>query len=275
VLTINFVTIYTGFGVFLGLLTPLLLVIDYRVNPRGTPKGRVYLLAGLLLSLASFASFFIGYKIQTAADCPVSHLQSPMSYAWFVCLMFAPFLSVRGIGLLPTVAGAVVVCALLASLALAIRNALRAQGEHVAGYMAITILTAYCLLFCLGTAYGRLCLGIQNAQESRYAIYLDLGLLGIYFSLLTTSNVIARNALAVVFALSLLGAVQPSQSVHYTMTIEHNVKQAWKNCYLAIGDIEECNHYSKVYPWEPERTHLQDRLDFLNRTHQNLFVDSR
>lgn len=275
VLTINFLTIYTGFGLFLGLLTPLLLAIDYWVNLRDTERGRIYFLVGLLLSLASFGSFFIGYKAQPAAACFASQLQSPSDYARYVALMFAPFFGARGINALPTAVGAAALCALLASLTSSARGLLRTRGARWIRHAATVILITYCFLFCMGTAYGRLCLGIGYAQSSRYVIYLNLGLLGLYFSLLTISNPIARTTLVVIFGLSLSGAIAPGEGLRNEMAMWHNVKRGWKNCYLTLGDIGECNQYARVYPWEPEKTHLQEKLDFLKTTRQNLFADSK
>lgn len=275
VLTINFLTIYTGFGLLLGPLTLVLLSIDYWVNLRHTEKGRIYFVGSALLALVSLGSFFIGYKAQPAVDCFSPHLQSPADYARYAALMFAPFLGVVGIGALPTTLGAVAACALLAALILSTRALLRTEGARWTRHAAIAILTGYCLLFALGTAYGRLCLGLQYAQSSRYVIYLNLGLLGLYFSLLAISNTIARNTLVAAFCLCLLASTVLGEQMRPGMAGFHDMKQGWKNCYLALGDIGKCNQYGRVYPWEPESTHLREKLEFLKRTQQNLFADSK
>lgn len=276
ILLINFLTIYTGFGLFLGLLTPLLLAVDYWVNLRNKEKGslRPWLIA-LLLSLASFASFFVGYKVMPAVDCFTYQLHSPIGYAWYLAVMFAPLFGVSGTNELPTVVGAMAVCALLVSMAAGVWGALRSRSAQWLRCALTATLTAYCLLFCLGTAYGRLCLGIESAQAPRYVIYLNLGLLGIYFSLLATSNTILRSTLVVLFGLSLLGGIQLQPQTLTAITIERNLKQSWKTCYLATGSVAQCNQYARVYPWDPERTHLKEKLDYLRQTRQNLFADSK
>jgi hypothetical protein len=275
VLTINFLAIYTGFGLFLGLLTPLLLAVDYWANLRNTEKGRLCLWISLILSLASFGSFFIGYRVEPAVDCFTFQLQSLSGYAWFVAVMFAPFFGVNGIQALPTAVGAAAVCTLLAALAAGVWGLLRTRGTRWPRYAATTILTAFCLLFCLGTTYGRLCMGIESAMASRYVIYLNLGLLGIYFSLLTISNSILRHFLGVIFGLSLLGGIQLQPQTLTEIVIEHNLKESWRKCYFATGSVAQCNQYAKVYPWDPERTQLQEKLDYLKKTRQNLFADSK
>ncbi len=44
---------------------------------------------------------------------------------------------------------------------------------------------------------------------------------------------------------------------------------------LATGNIGRCNQYARVYPWDPEKTHRQDELDYLQETRQNLFADPK
>jgi len=51
---LNFVTLYTGFGLFIGLLTPVLLFARYRENRKS------YILTCLVVSIACLASFFVG-----------------------------------------------------------------------------------------------------------------------------------------------------------------------------------------------------------------------
>lgn len=274
VLAINFVTIYTGFGILLGLLTPMLLVADYWANLREAKRRRIYFLIALLIALASFASFFVGYKMQPAADCFSPRPHSPILYTWYAALMLSPFFGVWGIRTLPILVGAIVLCGLLTVLIISMKR-LRSRNAQWSRNATIAVLTAYCLLFCLATAYGRLCMGMGFAQTSRYVIYLNLGLLGIYFGLLTIRNAAARNVAVAIFALSLLRTIEPSPRFFNNMVVMHNVKQEWKTCYLALGDIGECNTYVRVYPWEPERTRLQEKLDYLRQTRQNLFADPK
>jgi hypothetical protein len=290
VLIINFLTIYTGFGMLLGVLTPFFFAIDYWVNLRKTEKGLIYFVVALLLSLASFGSFFLNYKIQPAADCFSGQMQSPLDYAWYMALMFAPFFGATGTGAFTTMVGVIAVCALLVCLAFSVWRLLRtpetdAQGSRVQDehtqasrwtkHFIIAILIAYCLLFSVGTAHGRLCLGIQYAQSSRYVIYLNLGLLGLYFTLLMIPNRIARNVLVAILGVSLLGTISSAERQRAIMTRIQNSKRAWKNCYLALNDLAECNRHARLHPDDPERIHMQEKLDFLKRTRQNLFLDSK
>src|SRR5262249_21336718 len=64
VLGLNFVTIYTGFGLFIGVITPLVIGCDYWRNLRSKTGGLLYLIIGWLVSFASIGSFFLGYTFQ-------------------------------------------------------------------------------------------------------------------------------------------------------------------------------------------------------------------
>ncbi len=275
VLTLNFLTIYTGFGLLLGLLTPLILTIDYWVNLRKTGKRLVYFVVPLLVSLASFGSFFIGFKSQPSADCFTYQMQPIAGYVRFSALMFAPFLGAQGTEALPTLVGILAASALLGASAFSGICLLRKRGAQWTRHAVIAALSAYCLLFCMATAYGRLCLGMQFAQASRYVIYLNLGMLGLYFSLLTISDRVIRNMLVVFLGISLLGTIVSGERSRKDMMYWHDIKATWKSCYLATGDLKECNKVSFVYPLAPESTRLQEKLDFLKRTRQNLFADSK
>src|SRR5205807_143853 len=95
ILFVNFVTIYTGFGFFLGVLTPILLALDYWTSTPQARLPRKYFVAAVLLALASLGSFFLGYRFNADLDCFSLRPQSPASYLAFISLMFANFFSIR------------------------------------------------------------------------------------------------------------------------------------------------------------------------------------
>jgi len=273
VLMINFLAIYTGFGIFLGLLTPVLFALDYWVTLRNTQTGRTYFSVALLTSVVSLSSFFIGYKSQPAADCFNPKLQVTADYFWYVALMFAPFFGEQGISALPRCAGVGAVSALFACLWISLRNP-PARNARWESHRTIATLISYCFLFCIATAYGRLCLGVQSALNSRYAIYLNLGLLGLYFSLLLVPRNLLRHTLVSIFGLSLLGTIASGERSRGVMEMVRSDKQEWKDCYIKTGDVEKCNQSSRVYPGDPAATHLTEKLEFLRKNRQNLFADS-
>src|SRR5262249_51476092 len=67
---VNFLLIYTGFGLFMGFLTPILLGLElYNAVRQRQIASRGGLLIALLLSVASLCSFFVGYNFDAATTC--------------------------------------------------------------------------------------------------------------------------------------------------------------------------------------------------------------
>ncbi|MGA7929304.1 MAG: hypothetical protein WCA20_25305 [Candidatus Sulfotelmatobacter sp.] len=54
-----------------------------------------------------------------------------------------------------------------------------------------------------------------------------------------------------------------------------NSKRAWRECYLARHNVEQCNNLTnfQVY-FNAQGPRLQKKLDFLERNHLNLFDGS-
>lgn len=58
------------------------------------------------------------------------------------------------------------------------------------------------------------------------------------------------------------------------MAYTTGIKTAWRHCYLSGHRAAECDRAcGPIYP-RPEETHLQEKLDYLQATRQNLFSDS-
>ena len=274
-LLINFAAIYTGFGFFLGIVTPLLLLIDYWARSPETRLPKSYFVGTLVVSFASLGSFFIGYKFNPALDCFSFQPLSPASYAEFIVLMFANFLSVNG-----RILGAIFLMAVAISLAVALWQLLRPRTPVISNadhnkLLITTALIAYSLLFCVNTAYGRACAGPFMARSSRYAIYLEPGLLGLYFYLLSIPANPSRKLLLAGFLVPVV--VASGHGDWRAMERFRNVKQKWKECYFQTEDIDKCDGVAgfPVLAHEPARVHLQEKLQYLKKTKQNLYVDFR
>jgi len=275
ILITDFLITYTGFGLFLGLLTPFLLVLDYWTSPRGRP-ARLHFAVILFASLAVIGSFFIGYRFNADLECFSFKTRSPASYLNFVGLMFANFLAVRGPHAFPRIIGILILAAVIAALGIAFkalwRPTIGEQSEDHILWIVIVTLIAYTLLFCANTAYGRICGGLWMALAPRYAIYLEPAFLGVYFLLLRHQGQ-AQKWLIGGFLLAIIAAslhVDRVDMAHF-----RDLKQQWKTCYLKTEDVQQCNQLvgSSVYVHSPEQTHLQEKLQFLKQTRQNLYAD--
>lgn len=280
VLLVNFVTIYTGFGIFIGVLTPLLLILDYWASSAQDRLSKTYFIGALLVSAASLGSFFLGYWFQSGLQCFSFQPESPMSYLAFVGLMFANFFGVRHVTLPAEIIGTMMLMAVLIPLITCIWSLLRqnrcklAQNDRTRAVI-ISCLTAYTLLFCANTAYGRLCGGLTVATSSRYVIYLEPAVIGLYFFLLSLRQATAQKFLLSGFLLTVVAA-----SFYLDrggMGFSRDVKQRWKTCYLQTEDIEGCNRVAgfPIHPNSSQQTHLQEKLEYLKKTRQNLYLDQQ
>lgn len=95
ILFINFLSIYTGFGIFLGVLTPIMLLVDYWANAPEKRLPTVYFISALLVCFASLVSFFVRYRFWPASQCFSLQLQSPMSYLAFMAADVCEFLRTK------------------------------------------------------------------------------------------------------------------------------------------------------------------------------------
>jgi hypothetical protein len=236
---LNFVTLYTGFGFFLGLLTPPLLLAKYR------EKRGVYLLVCLAVSIVSLASFFVNYRNQDASGC-ASILAAPLTdYLRYFGLMFASPFGLRGIGW----AGLPGMVAMAAAAGVAAVSWKRLIGKSFgprALYAVLATLSGYTILFCLATSIGRTCIGLDEAHSSRYAIYKQLAIVSLYFWALTVRQPNWRKALSWALPVFLIPSL-----------------------FVTAGD-----HANGAIHPEPDATHLQQKLDYLRATRQNLFSDT-
>ena len=276
VLIINFVTIYTQFGLFLGIITPLVLVVDYWLNVRRVKWGRLYFAGALLVSVMSFASFFVEYIYSPAVDCKPNIFQSAGIYAQFVFLMFANLVGAKGLGVFPGLVGALLLGWMLWVLAMNGGRLRISRNGRAHPSVIASILIVYPLVFSLVAAYGRSCLGVAEAQVSRYVMYMEPGLLGLYLSLLTLPSGLLRLTAIGVLTAAVAGTVPIRSQERFAFDYYRQLKQGWKDCYLTYEDISTCDKLTGQSIYAPSRDDtLKERLDYLKQTKQNLYADTK
>lgn len=273
VVILNFFLIYTGFGFFMGLLTPLLFATDLYHALSGRRRYHSSLpLTFLMISALSLGSFFIGYKFSPAADCFRFPYDHPLHYVWFSGLIFSSFFSLGGHSLLVSMIGVSVL--LVTGLACGVcgYELLRDQGSAVFNAV-VTSLTALSLLFCLNAAVGRICLGLDTAHASRYVPYLIPGFLALYFCLLSWKGQRLRPILLAIFVLVLFaGSTTLREADVRALTGLREGKQRWKTCYLQTQNVDQCDASVGflIYP-DPAATHLDEKLEYLRAHKLNLY----
>lgn len=268
---INFVAIHTGYCFFLGVITPVALAADYWLNRKEQPSRFIPSLVALLLSLASLAIFFYHYRYTTAVDCVPNLLSDPLSNVKFLMLLFANLFGAKGTGFFPTLAGALTFAAVLTALFVSALDLARLKGPQSQRSWTTAILLSFGLLFSINATYARSCLGPQLAQVSRYVIWMDLSLFGLYLFLLTVPKSGMRTGILTLLTAALLGTIPIRREDRSVMQFVSTAKRNWKSCYLQIEDIRRCNH-AVGYGVNPTVTpEFKAKLEFLKQTKQNLY----
>lgn len=282
-LLVNFLLIYTGYGMFFGFITPGLLALDYYVHigqPGGRqpgPRGRLWSAAALAISLVSLASFFVDYKFQPAVHCFSPAPKNPADYLRYIGMMFAHVGGFRISNLhLAALAGALALLCFGIGISAAVR---RSWGSELRPRdAAIVALLTYSAIFCLSATYGRVCLGLHDATSSRHTEWLMLGFFGLYLSAWSASNRAWRIFLVLALVvLSLHGAKRMNHIDAGELIAISDGKRAWSECYLKRHGIQECDTVTgfRIYYPEPGAGEPQEKVDFLERNHLNLFDGSK
>ena len=129
------------------------------------------------------------------------------------------------------------------------------------------------IVICVNAAHGRECLGLWTAQTSRYVIYVLPGFMGAYFGLLQIPQALTRRLLAITLnVVVIVSALRLSPVLPYFP----NIKQRWRTCYLQLEDVKKCDQVVGFpYTHTPEGVHIEEKLQYLKQTRQNLYSDIR
>jgi hypothetical protein len=211
------------------------------------------------------------------------------NYATFLMLMAADFFAPDGRGFFARAAGAALLIGLLISLTLAVRFLLRRTDISFSHHektarLVIVVLAAMSLATCVTIAYLRLCAGLEVALAPRYTVYIQIGLLGLYFHLLAIRKPWTRRSVLSVLVVSVVVTCLHGDRIG--MTHFRDGKQRWKACYLQNKNVERCNEITGFliyrlpggYPRVDEKRQnltLEEKLQYLKRTRQNLYLDAK
>jgi len=277
ILGLNFLLIYTGFGVFMGLITMLLLSIDIYQN-RQHKKGLIQPGAAFFLALVSNLSFLISYRFNPAIPNFIFSVSYLPQYPVFISLMLAAFWGwhARVLGqIIAITAGAFLFLILAAVLIFHIRRLLRNGLYFDRKSLAVAVLIGYSLLFCLNTAIGRMPLGLQQAQVSRYLTLLIPAYLALYFHLQTIRAAnLRRLYLSAYLVMSIAGSL-PLGIIDSLALKTYTDKVNWKTCYLQHEDVALCDQLTQfqIFPFNDDD--FQSKLLYLKEQHLNLFLDAK
>lgn len=272
-LLLNFCLINTGFGIFAGLLTPLYFAWECLLARRREPGRWPGLpLLGVAIALASGAHFFVGYEFHDSEVALASLGSDAIHFPSYVALMLANVCGVKGLGLVPQCVGFAVLGAAL--WVLGIRGCAILRGSSSEQDRVIAFWIAFTLLFCLNVAVGRVSLGMPGAQSTRYVPLVVPLFLGIHFHIQAMAVRPLRHLLAGLMVLGLIAATFPMREAEHSLMVRLKIrKERWAEVYRVSHNIKAADQNSRIriYPWAPERTQLQEKLDILEERQLNLF----
>jgi hypothetical protein len=272
---LNFLCVNTGFTLLLGALTPLLLLL-LGAAPQLTRRVRAMYAGSIAASLGTLAFFFYGFVPHSATNCFEFPYARPWEYVPYAGLVLArPFGVHAGTESFRLLAGTGAFIAMSAFAAYAGVRLIRSRGDSMF-WAVIVALAGFALVFASATAVGRICLGIDSANASRYIPYILPGLLAVYLAIRRSSahSPIAY-ALLPVFVVACVAKERDKLSANEASDYL-KYKQRWSACYLAMHDIDACDAWAghPVYP-TPASTRLQQKLDWLEARRYSLFQNSR
>lgn len=271
---LNFLLIFTGFGVFVGLITPIILGIELVQSLWNQRKAESWaVVAALLCCFASWALFAHGYVFQPAVEGFRFPYEKPMEYLLFMATMAANFFGLGPdhlgitVGLLITALW-VVMC--VSHFVIISRHGVVSRPRSV----VIFSFCAYTLIYCANTAIGRVFLGwAQASMASRYITLLIPGAVAILIQLATLPS----RRIAIPTAFLYLICLAPGVLIMHKWDWNNvrwfsNGRRIWKRTYLATHDEVKANQVANfmIYPIPGIIT---DRLNYLESHHLNLFYD--
>jgi hypothetical protein len=261
---LSFFLIFTGFGLFGGLVIPAVLIggsVGEFIHRRQVAVLPVTL--GLLAIGGAWFLFSRGYVFSPAvADFRFPH-ERPWEYLPFAGLVLSNAVGVPGSAVVAITVGLLMLGALvLACFVHAVMLLLPRNPDDRPRLMAILTLTGFTLAFVANTAIGRICLGLEGAAAPRYVPLVAPGILGLFLCLRYLSP--RRQAVAAVTAILMLAAgllnISKPAATHARLSADQ--RKAWCRAYIESRDPVVASRVSGylVYP-DPEA--IRGRLELL------------
>ncbi len=274
VLTLGLV--FTGFGLFAGALSPVLLGIEaWRHRRKQALRPAVFAAVACLLTIGVWVLFFTGYKNQPAvAGFHFPH-ERPIEYGYFSALMLASYLGWHGHLMLDLAGGFVFLGLLLIVAVVHGIRILRTSPTEEPASAVLLILSAGTLLYCINTAVGRVVLGWQEAPYApRYVTLIAPGILALYLQAERLTSHHIRNACwAALLALVAWSGLVLSPGDREAAAWYRRGREKWKDVYLTTGSQHEANVATSpdqgftIHPGD-----LTAKLRYLREHRLNLFA---
>jgi hypothetical protein len=259
---------FTGFGFFAGLVNPVLFLAEW-VHSRGDTERRWAATLGLASSAAVLVAFFWSWQFIPAADCFRFPHPRPVEYLDYLGFLLARPLGMHRLGGVRTWLARGVA---LGALAFGVWVLVRLFRRDETPDRVVAVLFGFTCVFGLNTAAGRVCLGLETAGSARYVPYVAPGWVALVIaSRLWASPRVRWCVLGAVLLLITVRTFNTRGEAALGRRLADG-KQRWAACYRARHDIQGCDRETgfPLHP-NPAWTRMQDKLDFLEARHLNLF----
>lgn len=276
VLTLTFLCTYTGFGLFLGIVTPTLIGLDLVQAKRRRDRRALLLCAGALgLAICSLLLFFHGYRFAPAA--PNYQFPDPNwpLYPVFMGLQYATLYGATQIGDPPhtgnpqVIFGCTVMAIIIAIAVVLLWQELRSKEARLVRRIAL-LLIAFSLAFSASSAIGRVSLGLVYATNSRYVPLLMPAAIGVYLLAAGLQRPVWRRVAMAMVLLAAAAATVPYDSTGAAWFRDSKVR--WVTAYHLTGSVKTADGVAPLSVYPNRRvTHLAWKLTWLRKRHYSLF----
>ena len=269
---LTFFLIFTGFGLFVGIVVPMVLLLQAFQYVRDKAiKEAVGVGLALVGITAAWGLFASGYCFQPAVENFRFPYEKPQEYFFFVASMLNNFHGIRGHGVFAMTLGFVTVSALALITWKSGEQLLRKSVLGERRHLVIFSLAAFALIYCFETAVGRVFCGWKGgAAASRYVTLMIPAGLALYLFFAGLKNRVLSISCCFLYAVSLIfGTLRLHNSDWRFIHSYRTGRLAWKAVYLATGDEGKAGELAgfQIYP----AVQLQERLHFLEKHQLNLF----
>ena len=230
IMILNHFLIFTGFGIFIGIITPFLLLTDLLFSVKNKSEFIKHQVLTLLVSICSFGMFFYNYTFNPAVDCFGKDTTALMEFIKFVSLLLSksitlPYIYFKDFGVLAIPIGYVLFFLLSLTVLISFIIYLRSRVSDNKSKI-ILILSTFSLLYVINITIGRICLTLQASQAGRYATLVITGIFGIYLFLFLIKNKIIQTILISLFLILLIpGYIYSFKEGHITGSYYKNRKE--------------------------------------------------
>lgn len=268
---LTFLLVFTGFGLFAGLVAPLLFALE-GIQALRAGEGRRALLCAAALSsvLASWALFTRGYLFDPCVPNFHFPYETPRAYPVFVGRLLANFFGWAAPGAWPVAFGLALLGILAAVGARHARICLRFGVANAPRSAVLLLLAAYEIVYCASAAVGRVMLGDPAPLASRYVTLLIPAGLVVLIELSSLRQKRAAFWSCLLFAAAIApGCLRLRADEASSVRWYHDVKARWKEAYLSTHSEREADRLAgfAIFPGS-----LAYELYYLEERRLNLFT---